>query len=88
MQFGGDVILENEIVEIAAKNIISGETFHSLVKPQGPIDPGASEIHGYYAKDLIDAPSIIVAFQKFFCFAAKYPNPVLIAHYGKKFDVI
>lgn len=87
LETSGLDFLENEIVEIAAKNIISGETFHSLVKPDGPIDPGASEIHGYYAKDLVDAPSIIVAFQKFLCFAMKYPNPVLIAHYGKKFDV-
>jgi len=79
--------LQNEIVEIAAKNTLTGETFHTLVRPDGDIDPGASEIHGYYAKDLVDAPSIIVAFQKFLLFALKFQNPVLIAHYGKKFDV-
>jgi len=87
LETSGLDFLENEIVEIAAKNMLSGETFHSLVRPDGEIDPGASEIHGYTAEDLVDAPTILVAFQKFFSFAMRYNNPVLIAHYGKKFDV-
>jgi len=79
--------LENEIVEIAAMNRLTGESFHSLVKPNGEIDEEASKIHGYYAADLIKAPSIVEVFQKFIGFVMQFHNPVLIAHYGKKFDV-
>merc|ERR1711972_461328 len=60
---------------------------HSLVKPNGKIEDEASKIHGYYAADLIKAPSIVEVFQKFIAFVMRFPNPILIAHYGKKFDV-
>lgn len=79
--------LDNEIVEFAALNRNTGEFFHSLVKPQGEIDPEASKIHGYYAADLVKAPSIDDVFQKFLAFVMQFHNPILIAHYGKKFDV-
>lgn len=79
--------MNDEIVEIAAKNVVTGETFHSLVRPNQPIPEESSNIHGWKTEDVADAPSVAEAFQRFLLFLLPFPNPVLIAHYGKKFDI-
>jgi DNA polymerase III epsilon subunit family exonuclease len=76
-----------EIVEIGAARVRDGavvEEFHSLVRPQKPVAPGASEVHGYSDAELSDAPTLQQAWPEFAAFAG---DDVLVAHNGLAFDV-
>lgn len=75
-----------EIVEIAGVRVRNGaivEEFQSLVKPRVPIAPKASEVHGYTADMLSDAPFFEDVWPKFRAFVG---NDVLVAHNGHWFD--
>jgi DNA polymerase III epsilon subunit family exonuclease len=76
-----------EIVEIAAARVRDGDvvdTFHSLVRPNKPVSPRATEIHGYTDDALRDAPAIQGVWPEFAAFAG---DDVLVAHNGMGFDV-
>ncbi len=76
-----------EIVELGAAKVRDGEvveTFHSLVRCDGPINAGAAEVHGYTADDLRDAPPLTDVWPRFESF---FKGHVLIAHNGHRFDV-
>jgi len=76
-----------EIVELGAAKVRDGEvvdTFHSLVRCEGPINAGAAEVHGYTAEDLRDAPPLTEVWPRFEAF---FDGSVLIAHNGHGFDV-
>lgn len=76
-----------EIVEIAAVRVRHGDPvarFHRLVKPQGDIDYGASETHGYTASDLAGAPAFAEVWPEFRTFVG---DDLLVAHNGFEFDI-
>jgi DNA polymerase III epsilon subunit family exonuclease len=75
-----------EIVEIAAVRVRDGqiaETFHSLVKPRIPIEPGAIETHGIRETDVATASPFEDIWPKFVAFCGR---DVVIAHNGYDFD--
>ncbi|KPK65957.1 MAG: hypothetical protein AMS21_03430 [Gemmatimonas sp. SG8_38_2] len=76
-----------EIIELGAAKVRAGEvvdTFHSLVRCEGPIDAGASDVHGYTEEDLRDAAPLSEVWRRFEAFAE---DNVLVAHNGHRFDV-
>ncbi len=75
-----------EIVEIAGVRVRNGvivDEFQSLVKPRVPIAPKASEVHGYTAETLRDAPYFEAVWPAFRAFVG---DDVLVAHNGHWFD--
>jgi superfamily I DNA/RNA helicase len=75
-----------EIVEIAAVRVRDGqivETFSSLVKPRGPIAPGATDTHGIRAADVATAPRFEDIWKSFRAFCG---DDVIVAHNGYEFD--
>ena len=51
------------VIEIAAVRIVSGilrpdESYRSLVRPEGPIDPASVRVHGIDEARLRDAPAL------------------------------
>ena len=75
-----------EIVEIAAVRVRNGEIvdrYHTLVKPTGPITPGATETHGYSDNDVADMPSFAAVWPVFREFCG---NDIIVAHNGYAFD--
>jgi superfamily I DNA/RNA helicase/inhibitor of KinA sporulation pathway (predicted exonuclease) len=75
-----------EIVEIAAVRVRDGqivETFSSLVKPRGPIAPGATDTHGIRATDVATAPRFEDIWRSFRAFCG---DDVIVAHNGYEFD--
>jgi DNA polymerase III epsilon subunit-like protein len=75
-----------EIVEIAAVRVRDGqivETFSSLVKPRGPIAPGATDTHGIRATDVATASRFEDVWPKFRAFCG---DDVIVAHNGYEFD--
>jgi len=76
-----------EIVELGAAKVRDGEvvdTFHSLVRCEGPINAEAAKVHGYTAEDLRDAPPLTDVWPRFESF---FERSVLVAHNGHRFDV-
>lgn len=76
-----------EIVEIGAARVRGGEivaTFHTLVRPAGPVSARAQEVHGYSDADLQAAPTFAEVWPGFRGFVG---DDVLVAHNGQKFDV-
>jgi superfamily I DNA/RNA helicase/inhibitor of KinA sporulation pathway (predicted exonuclease) len=76
-----------EIVELGAAKVRGGEvvdTFHSLVRCEGPINAEAAQVHGYTEEDLRDAPPLTEVWPRFESF---FQRSVLIAHNGHRFDV-
>lgn len=76
-----------EIVEIGAALVEQGrvvETFHSLVRPDGPVPASATEVHGYTDADLAAAPRFAEVWPRFRAFIG---SRVLVAHNGQRFDV-
>lgn len=59
------------LVELAAVRVVGGEaveSFHSLVRPEVPIEPEASAVHGLSAADVAGAPEpreVLAAFADF-----------------------
>jgi superfamily I DNA/RNA helicase len=82
-----DNVLETaELVELAAVRVRKGEIvaeFSSKVKPVGPISPRATEVHGYTAADLAEAPAFAEVWTRFRAFAG---DDILVAHNGHGFD--
>lgn len=75
-----------EIIEIAAVRVRDGQivdTYSSLVKPRGPIAPGASATHGLFAADVANAPSFEEIWPSFREFCGE---DVIVAHNGYDFD--
>lgn len=76
-----------DVVEIGAVRVVRGEVvdeFHSLVQPGRPISERATEVHGYTAADLRDAPRFSEVWPAFRAFVGDH---VLLAHNAQKFDV-
>lgn len=76
-----------EIVEIGAALVEQGrvvDTFHSLVRPDGPVPSSATEVHGYTDADLAAAPRFAEVWPRFRAFIG---NRILVAHNGQRFDV-
>jgi ATP-dependent DNA helicase UvrD/PcrA len=75
-----------EVVELAGVRVRDGqvtERFQTLVRPEGPVSPAASAVHGYTAEHLVDAPSFADAWSRFRRFAG---DDLLVAHNGHHFD--
>jgi DNA polymerase III epsilon subunit family exonuclease len=76
-----------DVVEIGAVRVVRGEVvdeFHSLVQPGRPISERATEVHGYTAADLADAPHFAAVWPAFRAFVGDH---VLLAHNAQRFDV-
>ena len=70
------------VIEIAAVRIVSGilrpdESYRSLVRPEGPIDPASVRVHGIDEARLRDAPGFAEVWPRFAAFAGE---SVLIGH--------
>jgi DNA helicase II / ATP-dependent DNA helicase PcrA len=77
---------KSEITEIAAVRVRDGkitETFSSLVKPDVPMDAGASAVTGITDADLAGAPAFAEIWPRVREFAGA---DVLVAHNGYQFD--
>ncbi len=75
-----------EIVEIGAIRVRGGQevdSFHTLVRPGGPISPGAQNTHGITAADVAEALPFEKIYPEFQTFLG---DDVLIAHNGYAFD--
>ena len=75
-----------EIVEIAAVRVRNGQIvdeWHSLVRPRVPIEPKATETHGYAEADLVDAPYFETVWPDVRAFCG---DDVVVAHNGYEFD--
>ncbi|MGH7631577.1 MAG: UvrD-helicase domain-containing protein [Gemmatimonadales bacterium] len=75
------------IVEIAAVRVRDGdivEQFHQLVDPGRPIHPAASEVHGYYDRDVRGMPRLAEIWPRFRAFVG---HDRLVAHNATRFDV-
>jgi DNA polymerase III epsilon subunit family exonuclease len=76
-----------EIIELAAVKVSDGrviDTFHTLVRCDRPISPGATEVHGYTAADLVGRPTLAEVWPAFRAFVGEN---VLVVHNGYRFDV-
>ena len=75
-----------EIVEMAAVRVRDGvprEELSILVRPRGPIAPGATRAHGITDHDVARAPSLDAVWPQFEAFCGK---DILVAHNGYHFD--
>jgi DNA polymerase III epsilon subunit-like protein len=75
-----------EVLEIAAVRVRGGKIvakFDSLVKPRGPIAPGATETHGIRAVDVATASPFEDIWPKVRAFCG---DDVIVAHNGYEFD--
>ena len=75
-----------EIVEIAAVRVRDGQIvdqYTSLVKPNVPIAPKATETHGLTLLDVADAPTFDKVWPDFHAFCG---DDVIVAHNGYEFD--
>jgi len=76
-----------EIVELGAVRVRGGlvvERFHTLVRPEGAISPGATKVHGYADADVRAAPPFADVWPRFHAFVG---DDLLVAHNGYEFDV-
>lgn len=76
-----------EIIELGAAKVRDGEvvdTFHSLIRCEGPINAQASEVHGYTEENLAGEPPLSEVWPRFVEFAG---DNVLVAHNAHRFDV-
>ncbi|MEP6621675.1 MAG: UvrD-helicase domain-containing protein [bacterium] len=76
----------SEIVEIAAVRVRDGkitETYHSLVRPRGPISAGAMATHHITEADVAGSPGIEAVWPAFRAFCGE---DVIVAHNGYEFD--
>jgi DNA polymerase III subunit epsilon len=71
-----------EIIEIAIIDASGATLINTRVKALNPIPPGASNVHGIYAKDLVDAPLWIEVREK--CMALMNGKDVII--YNRDYD--
>ncbi|MFL5401608.1 MAG: UvrD-helicase domain-containing protein [Gemmatimonadales bacterium] len=76
-----------EIVEIAAvrvRNNVAVAWFRQMVACTRPIEPAATEVHGWTDADVAGAPSMAEVWPRFSEFVG---SDVLVAHNGQEFDV-
>ena len=76
-----------EVVELAAVRVRAGqvtETFHTLIRPDKRISPGATAVHGYLDADVADAPRFVEVWPRFISFVGSH---VLVAHNAQRFDI-
>ena len=75
------------IVEIAAVRVrgrVIVEQFQRLVRPDRPVSARASEVHGYYDRDLCQQLAFAEIWPEFREFVG---SDLLVAHNGRRFDV-
>lgn len=75
-----------EIVDIAAVRVRDGrivEELSALVKPEGPIPPGATEVHGIRDADVATALRFDALWPKFADFCG---GDIIVAHNGYEYD--
>jgi DNA polymerase III epsilon subunit family exonuclease len=75
------------IVEIAAARVRVGvvvDRFHRLVRPDVPITPGATAVHGYRDADVAGAPPFADVWPAFRAFVG---GDLLVAHNAVEFDL-
>ncbi len=75
------------IVEIGAVRVRDGREageFHSLVRPDRPVSPGARRVHGHGDESLASAPPFAEVWPRFREFVG---GATLVAHNGQRFDV-
>ncbi len=80
-------IADCEIVEIAAVRVrgrVVVERFEQRVRPNRPISPAASRVHGYYDRDLCNEPRFDRIWPEFRAFVG---DDILVAHNGQHFDM-
>lgn len=75
---------KDRVIEIAAYNSATQETFSSYVNPQIPIPQEASSVHGITDQMVADSPSFAVVFEQFLQFCGT--GNVLVAHNNNNFD--
>lgn len=80
----GTHVDKDRIIELAAYDSLSEQSFSTLINPQIPIPEEASKIHGIYDKDVKDAPDFVTAFQLFSDFCKE--DGILVAHNNDHFD--
>jgi DNA polymerase III epsilon subunit family exonuclease len=76
-----------EVIELAAVKVRGGriiEEFHALVRPKGPVPPGATAIHGYTTGDLAGQPTFAEVWPRYRAFVG---DLVQVAHNAHRFDV-
>ena len=74
----------DRIIEIAAFDPVSDRRFESLIKPDIPIPPEASAVHGITDEMVASSPSFAEVGADFVTFCGE--DAVLIAHNGDSFD--
>lgn len=75
------------IVEIAAVRVRAGtvvDRFHAMVRPEVPVTPGATAVHGYTDADVADAPGFAAVWPAFRAFVG---GDLLVAHNAVEFDL-
>lgn len=80
----GTQIDKDRIVELAAYNGTTSESFQTLVNPEIPIPAEATKIHGITTAEVADAPRFPEAYQKFIEFCGT--DNILVAHNNNAFD--
>ena len=83
------------ITQIAAVELESGSSFNCYVVPKVPISAPAQQITGIVVSDSgsmvvkgepVEAENITHAVHKFMTRIEDFPNVILVAHYGRRFD--
>ncbi|CAN5869347.1 hypothetical protein BH24GEM1_BH24GEM1_22850 [soil metagenome] len=80
-------IADCEVVEIAAVRVrgrVVVDRFERLVRPDRPVNPMASKVHGYHDHDLCDEPPFESVWPEFRAFVG---GDILVAHNGQQFDM-
>ncbi|EPP35026.1 exonuclease, DNA polymerase III, epsilon subunit family domain protein [Chlamydia ibidis] len=80
----GTQIERDRVVEIAAYNSITQESFVTYVNPEIPIPEDASKIHGITTEMVTSAPKFSEMYEKFISFCG--PDSILVAHNNDNFD--
>ena len=83
-----------DIVQIAASAFTTGATFNQYVLPTSHIAPDAERITGIRVSDSqmtvhgkpVDSKALDYSLDHFCNWLRKFPNPVLVAHNGRRFD--
>ncbi|ANH79142.1 putative quorum-sensing-regulated virulence factor [Candidatus Chlamydia sanziniae] len=81
----GTQIDKDRIIEIAAYNGSTGESFVTYVNPDIPIPEEASKIHGITTETVLSAPKFPEAYENFKQFCGS--TCILVAHNNDAFDL-
>ncbi|SPN73544.1 DNA polymerase III polC-type,DNA polymerase III subunit epsilon,Uncharacterized protein conserved in bacteria,DNA polymerase III, alpha subunit, Gram-positive type,Exonuclease [Chlamydia serpentis] len=80
----GTQIEKDRVIEIAAYNSVTQESFLTYVNPEIPIPEEASKIHGITTDMVISAPTFPEAYEGFRKFCGN--SSILVAHNNDAFD--